>query len=140
MVNSKCKAEMWEGLVSAAPYMDAEAIVAQLRDDPNFPFLKGIWVLTEIEDGESLPNIFVEVDPYDRLTYIRIVGKIFKAFPFCECTPLTAHLFEEKPNLPVTGMWEDVYFFLTHKMVRKIYLDEAWAKAASERYQEVRSD
>ena len=126
MIDKKVKNEMWNGLVSAAPYQDAEAIVAQLRNDPDFANLKGLWVLTEIEDGECLPNIFVEVAPYDRLTYIRIVGKIFKIFPFCECTPLTGHLFEEEPNLPVIGMWEDVYFFLTHKMVRKIYLDEEW--------------
>lgn len=137
MVKSKCKAEMWEGLVSAAPHQDAEAIVAQLRDDPNFPFLKGLWVLTEIEDGEVYPEIFVEVVPFSADVYRRIIGKVFHILPFSNSMPLTGHLLEEFPNLPVTGMWEDYYFFLTHKMVRKIYLDEAWAKTAGEHYQEV---
>ena len=137
MINKTMKHEMWNGLVSAAPYPNAEAIVAQLRNDPDFANLRGLWVLTEIEAGSTLPDIILEVAPFSADAYRRVADKLFDILPFNISTPLTAILFGEQPNLPLTGVREDYFYFLTHGMVRKIYLDEAWAKTAGEQYREV---
>lgn len=137
MINKTMKHEMWNGLVSDAPYPDAEAIVAQLRNDPDFANLRGLWVLTEIEAGSTLPDIILEVAPFSADAYRHVVGKLFDILPFNISTPLTAMLFGEWDKLPLAIVSDDYHFLLTHGMVQTVYLDEAWAKTVGEHYQEV---